>query len=237
MTDNTSNTNKANTPSQKQTSPNILTWNNLIVHAYKIFYSKLVKYCGSKLKDSTIDKSIQAEDVVQHIYTNFTKMVQEEKVDHRHDPWLLAYLKRSCENYIIDLIKKDKLGRKVWSETKKSLTSNLSEADRNNHISDIDLINRIQSQTTTDTSEKKKYEHLMLSAQWYSYQEIAEMCGLKIWTIKGKISRQRQELNTILTQTWEYSDLVLHSDESKRSRAKKYGRILEKSKPSKIDSQ
>jgi RNA polymerase sigma factor (sigma-70 family) len=219
MTDNTSNTNKANT-----SSPNILTWDDLILHAYNKFYDRLIIYCRSKLKNSIIDKSIQEEDIVQQAYANFIKMVQNEKVNHEYDSWLFTYLKRSCENLIKNLIKKDK----HRSNTDVSLVFNLSQWDRNDHISDQDLIKWIENQKTPEG--EKQYEHLLLHAKWELYREIAKSKGLSEWTIKSKISKQRKALNQALKEIWEHQHLVLPWDESIRSRGKKHQKKIKKNK-------
>lgn len=129
----------------------------------------------------------RADDLVQETVMKAWAKQEDFRLGTNMQAWLVTILRN---HYYSQMRKR---GREV-QDTEGSYTARLSVAPSHDGVMDLADFRR----ALLDLPDEQREALLLVGASGFSYEEAAQICGCAIGTIKSRVSRARNRLQTVL---------------------------------------
>ena len=149
-----------------------------------------------------------AEDMAQEVLIKIFKNLNQFKGNSKFSTWLYRVTTNTC----LDMKKK------IMKHSSYSLDQNL-ETDEGSISTEIqdnsptpeqyaeqNAVQRAVNQAISNLNDQHKKVIILRDVQGFSYEEIADMLGCSVGTVKSRINRARAQLKKILFQNKELFD-------------------------------
>ncbi|MET0275434.1 MAG: sigma-70 family RNA polymerase sigma factor [Acidimicrobiia bacterium] len=126
-----------------------------------------------------------ADDVTQDTFVRVWRALPQFRADSGARTWLLAIARRACADSVRGSVRRRRLAERVRANPPRTADPGATGArDLNALVASLD--------------DDQRAAFVLTQMFGYSYAETAEICGVKIGTIRSRVARAREALVTSL---------------------------------------
>jgi RNA polymerase sigma-70 factor, ECF subfamily len=126
-----------------------------------------------------------ADDVTQDTFVRVWRALPQFRADSGARTWLLAIARRACADSVRGSVRRRRLAERVRANPPQTADPGATGArDLNALVASLD--------------DDQRAAFVLTQMLGYSYAETAEICGVKIGTIRSRVARAREALVTSL---------------------------------------
>ena len=150
----------------------------------------------------------EAEDVTQEVFISVFKTVDSFRGESKFSTWLLRIAANHCKNRIKYLARRPTEGVDTDDTGQQPAPGASSGPALQAHIDGPDVLmeyaemDRIMQHAIDALPEEHKLLVILRDVDELSYEEIAEITGLPLGTVKSRLHRARTELARVLGPTF-----------------------------------
>ena len=156
------------------------------------YQSRLISTAFSYVKDMPT-----AEDMVQESFIKSFKSLNSFREDSSFYTWVYRITVNTCKNFLVSKKRKDELLQTDVSETKIQAIEP-EETDTPEGIFGALQLQEIVQRAISDLSEETKTALTLRELDGLSYEQIAEIIQCPVGTVRSRIFRAREVLDTVI---------------------------------------
>lgn len=140
----------------------------------------------------------EAEDVAQEVFVSVFKSISNFRGDSKIETWLFRIATNHCYNRIKYLQRRAHDKKMAFEEHADSRGYGSRKSERPDALAEGYELERQLQLSLLELSEEHRTLLILRDIESLAYDEIAQITGLEIGTVKSRLHRARMKLRTIL---------------------------------------